>query len=168
MEQQFKFLFIESEKCNGCRICELRCSFFHEGVYSPTLSRIHVVKWELDGIDVPVACRQCVDAPCIRVCPTGAVTKSAKPGAIQIDESKCIGCKMCVVACPFGAMMMHPKLNIAMTCDLCDGDPQCAKYCPENAIHYMTPKEFADYRRKEKARKVAGKVEKRSAIPQVD
>ena len=60
---------------------------------------------------------------------------------------------------------MHPAINIAMTCDLCDGDPQCVKYCPEEALHYMTAKEFAEYRKKEKANFEAGRIPKHSPIP---
>ena len=140
-----KRIFVQKEKCNGCRICELRCSFEHEQSFSPTLSRIQVIKNEKEGIAIPKTCIIC--GKCIESCPEDAISKSKKTGAIQIDWERCTGCLECVKACPYGVMRMHPTLNVAMTCNLCDGDPQCVKYCPEVVLHYMTAKEFSAYKK---------------------
>ena len=164
VKMERKMLFVDAEKCNGCRICELSCAFFHENVYDPYLSRVKVVKWELEGIDFPVMCRQC--GVCEKVCPTHAITSDPWTRAINIDDSKCIGCKVCVTACPFGAMLFNAELNVAYTCDLCGGDPQCAKNCPEHAIVYMTPSEYAEMRRKEKAEKALPTKKRIPVIPQ--
>ena len=131
---QIKRIFVIKEKCNGCRICELRCSFFHERFYAPSHSRIRVKKNEKEGIAVPNVCRLCYK--CIESCPEGAISKSEKTGAVQIDSGKCTGCRECVLACPSGVMYIHPVNNVAITCDLCEGEPQCVKYCPEKALLY--------------------------------
>ncbi len=142
-----KRIFAQNEKCNGCRICELRCSFEHEKVFSPFLSRIQVIKNEVEGITIPKVCVIC--GKCIEACPEKAISKSPITGAIQIDKELCTGCKICVEACPFDVMRFNPEKNIAITCDLCDGDPQCVKYCPEEALHFKSAKEFAEYKRKD-------------------
>ena len=137
---QRKRLYIQEEKCNGCRICELRCSFEHERCFSPTLSRINITKNERKGIAIPSTCTLC--GVCINSCPEGALSKSGITGAIKVHREICTGCQSCVAACPFNVMKIHPTANVAITCDLCLGNPQCVRYCPENALHFLTAKEF--------------------------
>ncbi len=144
-------IFVQKEKCNGCRICELRCSFEHETIYSPHLSRIHVIKDEVEGITIPKTCVIC--GKCIDACPEKAISKSLSTGAIEIDEELCTGCKVCVDACPFEVMRFNSEKNLAYTCDLCNGSPQCVKYCPEEALHFMSAKEFAEYKKKDQEEK---------------
>ncbi len=143
---QVKRILVQKEKCNGCRICELRCSFEHEQIFAPSYSRIIVHKNELEGSAIPEMCIIC--GKCIDSCPEIAISKSERTGAIKIDGDKCTGCQACVKACLYSVMSMHPVLNIAITCDLCDGNPQCVEYCPEGVLHYMTSKEFSDYKKK--------------------
>ena len=158
VQTAIKRIHVQKEKCNGCRICELRCSFEHENCFAPSLSRIHVFKDEKEGIAIPKTCIIC--GKCIESCPEEAISKSNETGAIQIDREKCTGCFECVKACPYGVMKMHPNLNVAMTCDLCDGNPQCVKYCPEDVLHYMTTREFSEYK------KTGAKGKKPSVIPE--
>ncbi len=160
--QPVKRIQIQKEKCNGCRICELRCSFHHDLVYSPTISRINVYKEEIEGITIPKTCVIC--GKCIESCPEAAISKNEMTGAIEINEEKCTGCQECVLACPYGVMKIHPIRNVAMTCDLCSGNPQCVKYCPEEALHYMTSKDFLAYKQKEKEDKESGKIKKPPAV----
>jgi len=144
-QKQVKRIFVQKEKCNGCRICELRCSFEHEGVFAPSLSRIYIQKVEEDGITIPKTCIIC--GRCIEACPENAISKSEKTGAISIDKNRCTGQQECVKACPYSVMRFNHSIKIAFTCDLCNGDPQCVQYCPEQALHYMTAKEFALYKK---------------------
>lgn len=137
---QRKRLYIHEGKCNGCRICELRCSFEHERSFSPTLSRINIMKNERKGIAIPSTCTQC--GVCIDSCTEEALSKSKITGAIQVHRNKCTGCQSCVFACPFNVMKIHSTANVAITCDLCIGDPQCVRYCPENALLFLTANEF--------------------------
>ena len=130
------FLVVDPTLCTGCRQCELACSYEHEGLYSPSLSRIRLVRFEHNSLSVPVACAYCERPLCEEVCPTGAM--SHEPGkryAVVLDE-KCMGCKECVHACPLGVVQMHPAKGVAMRCDLCKGDPACVKACPTGAIKY--------------------------------
>ena len=97
-----KMLMINADKCTGCHNCELACSMAHEGVFRPDATRVHVYTWEREGFSVPMMCQHCRDAPCITVCTPHALTRDPATGWVNLDDAKCIGCKMCVQACPFG------------------------------------------------------------------
>jgi len=130
----FKTLIIDAEKCSGCRACETYCSLKHEQVCNPAKGRVHVVKWEQEGIFVPINCMRC-DAPaCELTCPKQATFRNYATGAMEVDPYRCIGCLSCVFACPFGATFVDPKNGRVLKCDLCDGDPTCVKVCPTGAI----------------------------------
>jgi Fe-S-cluster-containing hydrogenase component 2 len=133
-----KFLTVNSDKCTGCRLCELVCSVLHEGVSNPSKSRIQVVKWEAEGRYVPMICQQCEDAPCQSVCPVGAISRDKTFGFLNVDYDVCIGCRMCVSVCPFGAMNYNRTTRKVFKCDLCGGDPQCVRFCEVGAIEFVT------------------------------
>lgn len=132
--------------CVGCRLCELICSLTHEGVFRPSISRIFVVKKEEEGLDYPITCNQCDEAPCIDVCPTGALSKNDETNAIQISETDCTGCFSCVEACPLDAINPRPREGRVEICGLCGGEPQCVKYCPVDALEISTPLSEEDER----------------------
>lgn len=142
---KIKRVFVNFQACNGCRICELRCSFQHFGFFSPAHSRIHVHKQEYEGIDKPKVCRQCVEPYCIPACPQNAISKHPETHHILVDEEKCDGCGLCVTACPFDAITLTPEKGLALICDTCNGDPQCVAYCPENALVYLNATEYRKY-----------------------
>ncbi|TET89283.1 MAG: 4Fe-4S dicluster domain-containing protein [Methanomassiliicoccales archaeon] len=148
-------LVFDAELCTGCRACELACSFKKEGVFSPTKSRVRVVKMDEEGLDVPVGCEHCDDAPCIAVCPVNAIKEDFETGAVLIDHDVCIGCRLCIPACPFVAIAHDPVAKGVRKCDLCDGDPECVKWCFTGAIRYVESLE--EYRR-EKRKAIAEKV----------
>jgi len=116
--------------CSGCRRCEVACSLWHEGKMWPEASRIRVFML-VPGAEVPHLCSQCDDAPCIPSCPVEALSVNEKTGAIMVDKEKCTACGNCIDACPGRVPTIHPTENVAVLCDLCDGDPQCAKACQE-------------------------------------
>lgn len=132
-----KMLVIHPDKCTGCRNCELACSMAHEGSFRPRAGRVHVYSWEREGFSVPMMCQQCDDAACVTVCMPHALTRNAVTGRVDLDHSKCIGCKMCVQACPFGSAVWDTKTAKILKCDTCDGDPACATYCPTNALEWV-------------------------------
>jgi len=117
-----KVLVIDYEKCTGCRLCEQVCSVKHEGVVNPARSRIKVIKWE--------------SAPCQAICPVKAISRDESLNRAVVDYDTCIGCRMCVAICPFGAMTFDALAQKVIKCDFCDGDPLCAKFCDVKAIRY--------------------------------
>ena len=127
-------------KCTGCRVCEAICSFVKEGAFDPVKSRGKVVRTVDRSIlhKVRVSCLQCEDAHCKAVCSTGAITIDER-GVKVVDEKKCIGCKMCEMACPVGAIAVNAAKGVALKCDLCadQEEPQCVKYCYTEALQYL-------------------------------
>ena len=113
---------------------------------------------KVNNFTVPVQCRHCEDAPCAKACSINAIKN--EDNSIIIDEKLCIGCKACVVVCPFGAIEMGTKCKdgkkvmqkvqkefaeegleekeekVAYKCDLCkeQDEPACIKACPKNAL----------------------------------
>src|SRR5512143_2535698 len=94
-------------KCIACRTCEVACVLSHSApdalkqlAAARFIPRLKLVK--TSRVSTPVQCRQCEDAPCAKVCPTGALVHSHN--SVQVIQTRCIGCKSCVMACPYGAM----------------------------------------------------------------
>jgi len=93
-------------------------------------------------IEVPHFCSQCDDYPCVKSCPVDALSVKEDTGAVLVDKGKCTACGNCIEACPGRIPHIHPTENYAVICDLCEGDPQCAKVCQEgkwNAL-WVAPK----------------------------
>ncbi|EHN8915409.1 hypothetical protein SS49_18555 [Enterobacter hormaechei subsp. steigerwaltii] len=137
-----QFILADPEKCIGCRTCEVACMMSHQSSATPEAftSRIRVVKG--GTFTTAVGCHQCEDAPCANVCPTGAIHRAA--GAWLVEQARCIGCKSCMVACPFGAMQVRVVEDRvqALKCDLCahrEGGPACVEACPTHALRCIDP-----------------------------
>lgn len=145
-------LIFNPELCTGCRACELACSFFCDGIFSPSKARIRVVRIDEEGIDVPVGCEHCDSAVCMLVCPVKAIAEDKSTGAIILNSDVCIGCKQCLAVCPFGAIHYDEEKKLFYKCDLCNGEPECIKWCETGAIRYFTdPDELLRVRRAKRA-----------------
>ncbi len=102
------------------------------------------------GLAVPLQCRHCDDAPCVRVCPTGALSRQGPMEPVRADQSKCIGCAFCVEACPFGVVRLISAAGgtvlgsgkVVLKCDLCERRlaqglaPACVSACPVSALSF--------------------------------
>lgn len=130
------YLQINPDKCTACRVCELACSFQHHGEINPSKSRIKVNLFHKDFFFYPNVCNQCEEAWCVNICPNAALAKDHNTGVVKLDESRCVGCRMCVQACPFGAMGFDSEKGVSEKCDLCGGDPECVKSCFYGAIEF--------------------------------
>lgn len=165
------FVVANPHKCIGCQACEIACAVAHLGtsvatagaLEVPFLPRLTLVKTPL--VTMPIQCRQCEDAPCANVCPVEAITHQGNK--VIVNTEICIGCKTCMLACPFGAMDMVPELDagrpiyqdvlkqqyieeqidkekmVAHKCDLCTdraGGPACVEICPASAFTVIEPK----------------------------
>lgn len=159
------FVVANPHKCIGCRACEIACAVAHldttvstaGAMGTPFLPRLSLVKTPL--VTMPIQCRQCDDAPCANVCPVQAITH--RNDKILLNAELCIGCKTCIIACPFGAVDMvpackngqsilqeglaiynadgleHKEKIIAHKCDLCFSSPNgpaCVEVCPASAF----------------------------------
>lgn len=129
-------LLVNSKKCTGCRTCQLVCSFEHFKEFSYEKSAIDLKRNEEFGITNVVVCRHCEDPKCVEVCPTGALSKNKDTGYVSLDPEKCNHCMYCIEACPYHAIFADKDKTI-IKCDLCGGDPMCAKYCPAEAIEWI-------------------------------
>lgn len=171
---------INPEKCIGCGTCRAACSEGHKEAGLQSEPRLSLVMTR--DISAAVTCHHCEGAPCLAVCPVGAIVR--EDGAVQVNEQTCIGCKLCAIACPFGAI--HPsgtsiagvagiKYNTpsypasmstlltwdagvytcAVKCDLCSFDdkgPHCVAACPTDALELVDEKTGAAQMRERRER----------------
>ncbi len=123
-------------------------------------SRIKVVKWEHEGLYIPMSCQQCEDAPCMNACPVKAISRDEHVQYVKVDYDICIGCRSCVAICPFGAMSYNTKDKKVFKCDLCDGDPQCVRFCDRKAVDFMRSADISIDKKRQAAERVtkAGKA----------
>ena len=143
--QDRKFVSADPEKCVGCLVCEYACSMTKEKAYNPAKSRIRALR--LGPLNnLAVTCRHCEDPACVAACPKEALTQEEDTGIIVVNEEACNGCAWCISACQFGAMMMHPEKKVVFTCNSCKDEedgPQCVKWCPEEALTFVTAQTLA-------------------------
>jgi Fe-S-cluster-containing dehydrogenase component len=98
---------------------------------------------------VPKLCNHCAHPPCVQVCPVGA-TFQTKDGVVLVDEKRCIGCRYCIQACPYGARYLDPVTKTAEKCTLCYHRitkgllPACVEVCPTEARIFGDLKGKAD------------------------
>ncbi|MFW9913358.1 MAG: 4Fe-4S dicluster domain-containing protein [Candidatus Thorarchaeota archaeon] len=134
---ELKFVFGDPEVCTGCMICVNVCSMRYSKVIGPRWSRVRAVRIE-PGLDFPLFCRNCEDAPCIAACPNNAISRTSK-GIVIVNNKKCTGSGECVKACPYNAIRLHPDTGKAIKCIQCG---ECVDRCPVNAIWITTESEL--------------------------
>jgi len=130
-----KMLFAVPDRCTGCNRCEYACSARKEGVFIPSLSRIHINHFPLEGYSVPSICFQCPHPDCLEACPQGAI-HMGDSGVVRIDDEKCDTCGDCIQACPYG-MLTQGAGGVPIKCDTCDGDPACVRECEPGALIFQ-------------------------------
>jgi protein NrfC len=148
------YIVYDSRLCLGCQSCMFACSVTHEGEANPSLSRIQIIRDAPSFTKYPYdivmsVCRQCVSPLCVQNCPAGACHVDAANGNVRrIDQSKCIGCKRCIAACPQRPhrTVWNPVKKKSTKCDLCADAPYwsqkggpagtqaCVQNCPVKAL----------------------------------
>jgi anaerobic dimethyl sulfoxide reductase subunit B (iron-sulfur subunit) len=144
---QLGFSF-DISRCSGCMACMVACFDQNDMPGNGSTFR-HVSKIETGVYPsvniryVSMACMHCGDAPCITVCPTKAISKSAEGGIVVVSRDLCIGCHGCATVCPFGAPQF-PEGTAMRKCDFCVArishglEPACVRTCPTRALGFGT------------------------------
>ena len=158
--QSRKFISVDPSKCTGCGICEYACTLEKgENIWNPIRSRIRVVRMT-PMFNFALACRFCEDAKCVTACPEKALVQSDKTGILMVKDKKCKGCDWCIQACPHGGITLHPDTGLAIACDLCEGEPKCVEFCPEEALELVSTDEEAETRFNEALEKLPAQIER--------
>ena len=150
-----RYITIEPSRCIACGTCKAACSEGHKRAGLQETPRLAL--FETREVVASVTCHHCAGAPCLKVCPIDAIS-SDPDGCVRVDEKRCIGCKLCSIACPFGAIHLggtpisgvegicyytptfpastSPILQweigvyaCAVKCDLCSYDPSGKPHC---------------------------------------
>lgn len=143
---RFAMIF-DQNKCVGCGACKEACSETNHvpaGQLRMTLER----QSPLDGTPgnrkyVRVSCQQCSEPPCVRVCPTGAAHIDPATNIVTMDNSRCVGCKYCIAACPYNVRYINSETKVADNCDFClktklanGEEPACVQACRHGALYF--------------------------------
>lgn len=152
MAKQLGF-YIDQDKCTGCAGCRVACQDKND--LPPTVAYRRVAEYaggdwiEREGAMhqdvfsyyVSIACNHCENPICMKSCPTGAISKGAD-GIVTLDQSKCVGCRYCEWACPYGAPQYDADKGVMSKCDFCQDylargeDPACVAACPTRALGF--------------------------------
>ena len=143
-EAEQRVLFYDPDKCSGCLYCMIVCSFHHFGVIDLDRAYLRVHSDPSDVLSfVNAYCAHCEHPSCEAVCPVDpkAVVKDPSTGIVTIEGFRCIGCRSCVYACPISIPHFDDASRVCVKCDLCDGDPLCAKFCSTGALKALSREE---------------------------
>src|SRR5687767_509207 len=130
---------IDLRKCIGCHACTIACKAEHQipvGVNRCWVKTVEKGTFpDTRRFFFPVLCNQCVEAPCVRICPTNALYKR-RDGIVDLNGSACIGCRACMEACPYDQLFIDPNTHTAEKCNFCANRvenkllPACVSVCP--------------------------------------
>ena len=138
-------MVIDTTRCMGCQTCAVACKVSNDvpgelywahvegldgDLYRPT-GTFPKVKMNFR----PTLCNHCADAPCVKVCPTGASYRT-EDGVVPVDAEKCIGCKYCMAACPYQARIVQESTGVVEKCRFCweNGEPGNPPACVGTCI----------------------------------
>jgi len=150
-------LIIDHESCWGCKACEVACK--QENRSPDGIKLIHVtedgprvVGDKLDFVYRVNTCRHCDEPDCVSACPEEAIAKR-KDGVVVLDEKTCVGCRLCIDACPYDAISLDNERGVAQKCNLCSHRvdkgllPACAdNVCLAHCIYFGSPGEIEKMR----------------------
>ena len=148
-----RMIVVDPARCTNCRMCELACSLTKTAAFAPSRSRIRVHVFAEDFKHIPLTCFQCAAAPCVKVCPAGALVQ--EEGLVRFVAESCIGCRMCMLGCPFGVIAFDSGTGVIAKCDTCGGDPECVRFCTPRALEFREAEQADVSRGRDFARRVA-------------
>ncbi len=132
-------MLIDTRRCVGCHACSISCRSENEVPLGHHRSWVeYIEKGTFPNVSqnfLPRLCNQCSAPQCVSVCPTGATYKRPEDGIVVVDKDICIGCKYCLLACPYDARFLNPVTGTADKCDFCQHrlaqglEPACVSTC---------------------------------------
>lgn len=152
---QYGFYF-DAQRCVGCRACEVACQMWNGAKQTAKWREVTSIERgdypHVTSINVSLACMHCADAPCAKACPRQAIAKTTEAGIVVVDQKRCIGCMLCLWACPFGAPQLGTSGKMEK-CQFCEDRPldmkrACEEICPTGAIVSGPIAELARYSRR--------------------
>lgn len=159
-----KFVIADPGLCIGCQTCMAGCLLKHSVPGDIAVPRLNLVTTLT--ISAPIVCHHCADAPCVASCPQHALYFDGD--RVAIAQERCIGCRSCVMACPYGAcdvvslgqatklgnlVVSEPERAMLVKCDLCydrEGGPACVAACPTGGLQVVDEEELAERSRKKR------------------
>ncbi len=149
-----KVIAVHPDRCTGCKTCELYCAV-DRGSNGKTLlkaaqeSPLPQARVRVEGnneLSIAVQCRQCLKAPCVEACLTGALTRDEKTNMVVVREDRCIACWTCTMFCPYGVIYPWPEREFALKCDRCAymENPVCVDVCPSKALELVDLDKYAE------------------------
>jgi Fe-S-cluster-containing dehydrogenase component/formate-dependent nitrite reductase membrane component NrfD len=130
---------IDLRKCIGCHACTIACKSEHDipvGVNRCWVKTVERGRFpDTQRLFLPVLCNQCTEAPCMNICPTGALFRR-RDGIVDLNSASCIGCRACMAACPYDQLFIDPGTHTAEKCNFCANrvenqlQPACVSVCP--------------------------------------
>ena len=160
-----RYIDLDLEKCSACGACAVACMDQNDIDIQTEIPFRHVFMAGKNGIHgkepiyASLACMHCSDAPCVISCPVGCLSKDGDTGFTLYDNTNCIGCHSCAMACPFGV----PSFNRMGKMQKCDGcierqlhgmEPACTRVCPTGALKCYTEEEYETARIEKSVKKV--------------
>lgn len=146
-----KRIYAREEYCVGCRLCEIHCITAHTRYRNDVVRAFKMVEprppagiivEENRPLSFGLQCRHCEEPECVKSCITGAMHKDRETGIVMNDDTRCIGCWTCILACPYGVVMRDYRgKKVASKCDFCmenGGEPACVQNCPNDALYIGT------------------------------
>ncbi len=153
-------MLIDLDRCVGCLSCEVAClqekGIEGTGIRPMKVMRVEGMSEKPDSFFLPMNCFHCDPAPCVLACPTSAMRKREKDGIVYLEENLCIGCKACIIACPYGAITFNPSTFKVEKCDYCYHRldkgllPSCVMKCVTNCLYFVEVEEVPKERHKVK------------------
>jgi Fe-S-cluster-containing dehydrogenase component len=138
-------MVIDTRRCVGCMDCVVACQTENDVPVGYARDWITtIVRGTFPDLTMEIRserCNHCENPPCVYCCPTGASHVSDLGGIVKVNKNRCIGCKACVAACPYGARYIHPD-GYADKCTFCDHRvrdgkaPACVSVCPTHCMHF--------------------------------
>ncbi|MEO0080358.1 MAG: 4Fe-4S dicluster domain-containing protein [candidate division WOR-3 bacterium] len=138
-----KRIVLRLDYCIGCRSCEAACRSRFKGE-----ARVRFAEVSETAL-VPLPCRHCEEPLCAAACPFEVIRRDAGTGIVYQSSFHCVGCRSCILACPFGVLDKELFRRMAQKCNLCSDRPEgprCVATCPTGALQFIEESELKELR----------------------